>query len=944
MKKLFSILLLFTLAALSATAQKPAFIILKGQVVNQQTGAPAVNQALLIIVDSLGNYPGYSNKVVTDGAGFYSDQIPYLPAITANSRFTVKVSTISCDGQIAQAIGYFYPGSSGVTIDLKICNNTPPGCVAKFKFAPIKNDQMSYAFFNTSSGITDSSDIKYVWQFGDSTSSNEQNPVHTYLKPGLYYACLSISNSNNSCNSTFCLPVVAGITDTQTCENYFSYRNDSSGTQFVFEGYVKNSQAGSWYWDFGDGSSAKGQSVSHSFKGSNNRYKVCLTTSADNTDGTPCTFTSCQEVTLYIPPTCETSFSCMADSSGGGYTFVGFAKNDQINSWKWDFGDGTTTSGQKVTHTFIGQKDQYTVCLTTSGAGYDSTSCTFSSCQNVYISIQSSCKNYFKPTTEDGLTYSFYGALESGATADYYWDFGDGISDTGQQVKHTFSNVSSRKAFNVCLTTIAPVPTTSGFDICKSISCQLIVPRAADSSCKAVMAGVPDASGYVFRFSNLSKGNPDYVNWDFGDGDHSGEQNPVHTFQKAGIYFVCLTISDTLNNCRDKTCQEVWVNMIQPVCKASFLIKPIDSAATSPGFMFINTSSPGYSGLKWSFGDGTSSTEINPVHHYTLPGYYKVCLAIWDSAGYCKDSYCKELFVPGETWQNTISGIVLAGNNPADKGLVWLIGVKNEYSAETNIEKGGSFLFEKVPPGTYYIYAMLTPGSSYFFGFMPTYYISSVSWQNAGIISTFGPSILYKVNLVSIMNYNQGNAVITGNINWTGNPVNEGAPASNVQIILLNKAGEPVAYTFSDSDGNYEFRNLEYGEYTLRAEMRGKATGTADVNLSQSTGNANINFGVNEAAITILSMDESVKSKMRVGNPYPNPVAETLNLDVNAPNSQNAVVDIFDAQGRTVHSESIYLSAGNNRISISTRVLKKGMYILRVNTIESVPIQRKFIK
>ena len=1028
MKKLFSMLLLFTVAVTLATAQQP-FVTLNGHVMNQETGAPVAGQTMFISVDSL-NYPGYYNQVITDETGFYTDQIPYMPG---TAQGVIFVYTSGCNGMMASGTGSFYPGDQAVTIDFNICSNPTPGCVASFKLLLSSNDMLTYSFIDGSYGMPGSSISNWFWDFGDGTASTEQNPVHTYTKPGLFNVCLYISNSDSLCSSSFCISVEAGSTNPGPCENSFWYRSDSTGTGYIFEGWVMNGQADSWTWDFGDGTTATGQTVSHSFTNPNNpnmgytvcltttgagpdstdstacasvscqdvyiyipspcessfwyypdssgtaytfegwamngqidswawdfgdgttatgqtvshtfaspntTYKVCLTISGAGPDGTACTSVSCQDVYIYIPSPCESSFWYYPDSSGTAYTFEGWAMSNQISSWNWDFGDGTTATGQIVSHSFAGPNNTYKVCLTTGGAGPDGTACTSVSCQVVYIYIPSPCENYFEAYSNDGSAYSFAGKMISGVPAVYSWDFGDGATATGQQVTHTFVNAGT--VFNVCLTTIAGDPTTNN-DTCIGSSCQVIFPGGGGSSCEAIMSAIPDSSGYTYHFENFSQGENSFMFWDFGDGGQSTEATPVHTYSTPGMYWACLTISDSLNNCWDQTCQEIWVDIIQPGCQASFLAYPADSVTSSSSYIFINTSAPGYSNQQWSFGDGTESSDLNPVHTNSIPGNYKACLTIWDSSGYCMSTYCMEIFAGDVIGDNNISGVVLAGNTLADQGIVWLIGANNYYYAETLIDSSGTYNFSGVPAGSYYIYAMLTPGSPNFFAYMPSYYAGSLNWQGATIISTGEPNAWYPVSLVPSMYRSQGNASITGSISW-GGTFKSGNPAANVEIVLFNSTGLPIGYAFSNNNGTFEFNNLPYGEYTLHAEMTGKITETVVVFLTENTASVNINFVVTTSAISAVGIKDPDAPKLVAGNPYPNPVGETLYLKLNASASGTAVVDVIDLQGRIIRSEVIEMSIGINRISIATGDLTKGMYLLRVNTEGREPVPRKFIR
>jgi PKD repeat protein len=69
---------------------------------------------------------------------------------------------------------------------------------------------------------------------------------------------------------------------------------------------------------------------------------------------------------------------------------------------------------------------------------------------------------------------------------------------------------------------------------------------------------------------------------------------------------------------------------------------------TSVGGVFINNA--------WSFGDTTYDYTSNPVHYYSIPGTYSVCLGISDSLS-CSDSICQTVVVTGITCNLTITDI-----------------------------------------------------------------------------------------------------------------------------------------------------------------------------------------------------------------------------------------------------------------------------------------------
>ena len=940
MKKNFLFLIL-TIVFSGAFAQLPVFKI-HGRITYQETGAPVAGQPVVIAMDSPQN-TGHLNKVITDANGEYTDTLLYSPEIDQSK---ILVSTFDCRGANVIGTGYVRPGKLEEVVNLSICGKTDTKCEAIFKFSPNPANPLGIAFYDGSRYLPGSGKVNYAWDFGDGSSSTDQNPVHTYASDGVYNVCLNISSADSLCNSSFCMPVKTGSQIPQPCSaNFLWYSNDSSAATILFEVLPDQNSAGSYKWDFGDGTTASGPKVAHTFQSANTSFKVCLSGTWINADGTTCKSYECQEVYVYKPSPCENSFYYQADSTGLGFTFEGWTKDNAVTDWQWDFGDGTSAKGQKVWHIFTGKDSYYKVCLTTQSFTADGTSCLSTSCQEIFITVPSACSNHFEITSADNLTFTFTGKVDAAdQAAEYYWDFGDGESAKGQQVTHTFRGTKAELYYNVCLTTLAKTTDSLGNSECKSISCQFVFP-GNNMQCQAAMSAIPDSSGFNFRFENLSKGNPSFVSWDFGDGIQSNEPNPVHTYTKPGIYTACLFVSDTLNNCWDNTCQEIWVNMIQNGCKASFNAYQAENAAGIT-YSFMNTSSPGYSNQFWTFGDGSVSYEQNPVHTFAAPGKYNVCLTVWNTADSCKDVFCMDVFYGQNTGYNRVPGTVIAGNSPAEKSMVWLISADNSYYDQAITDTAGNFYFKNVPDGSYYLYAMLTPGSADFFKYMPTYFPNSLTWFNAETIRSEYLNSWYMIQLVPSVYApeKQGPATISGFINWEGRIKSPGSiPASNVEVVLFNQAGDPVAYAFTDSNGYFEFKNLQYGNYSIHAEMTGKSTATADINLTENESKVNINFAMNDEAIIAMGIDKSKNPAIVAGNPYPNPVVDILNIQVNHSVSKAAEIEIIDMQGRVIQAVKPFV-VNNSLLQVETGNLSKGIYMLRIKAPGYQDVVRRFIK
>ena len=116
-----------------------------------------------------------------------------------------------------------------------------------------------------------------------------------------------------------------------------------------------------------DGTSASGQTVTQTFQ-NEGFYTVQLTV----TDDAGVSATTSQELTVG-DPNLEPSASITAPdfaNPGETITLDGSGSSDpdgSISSYEWDLGDGTTASGESVTHSY-GSEGQYTVTLTVTDA------------------------------------------------------------------------------------------------------------------------------------------------------------------------------------------------------------------------------------------------------------------------------------------------------------------------------------------------------------------------------------------------------------------------------------------------------------------------------------------------------------------------------------------------------------------------------------------------
>lgn len=131
------------------------------------------------------------------------------------------------------------------------------------------------------------------------------------------------------------------------------------------------------------------------------------------------------------------------------------------------------------------------------------------------------------------------------------------------------------------------------------------------------------------EFTDLSQGSPISWLWSFGDGGSSTAQNPVHIYQNEGIYDVTLV---TTNAYGQSTSQRVKYIRVGLEPTPNFVAAPL--VGPPPHKVHFSDKSTGNpTSWVWDFGDGSTSTEQNPVHVYTGPGRYDITLRVSNVVG-----------------------------------------------------------------------------------------------------------------------------------------------------------------------------------------------------------------------------------------------------------------------------------------------------------------------
>ncbi len=297
-------------------------------------------------------------------------------------------------------------------------------------------------------------------------------------------------------------------------------------------------------------------------------------------------------------------------------------------SWHWDLGNGGTSTLQNPAATYI-TPGTYTVILTatnSNGSSKDTVFITVYTSPSVNFSTDTTTACGSKTVTFNNLTIP-----GAGGTVSYFWDFGDGDSSTAINPSHTYTYPGS---FAISLVVINSSGCTS--TITKNNYIKVIAKPVSAFTANNTSGCTPP---FQVTFTNSSSSGTSYQ-WSFGDGNSSTATNPTHTYTSAGTYNVRL-ITTGANGCKDTLTKNAYIVVGQ--VNANFATSsPVCAGQT---VTFTNTTTPG-AGISrlWNFGNGGTSTALNPVYTYSATGTYTVTL-IEQYANNCNDTIQKTVTV-----------------------------------------------------------------------------------------------------------------------------------------------------------------------------------------------------------------------------------------------------------------------------------------------------------
>ncbi len=505
--------------------------------------------------------------------------------------------------------------------------------------------------FDASNLPVDSSKYKiifYEWDFGDGEEGTGQIISHRFEKKGKFDVILEVTLQDKKTGEE--LPAEYGVTVSvadQALTATFTATPQSGEAPLEVEFDASESvdpdgTIDTYEWDFdedGEFDDAEGVTAEYEFD-KIGRYTVSLRVTSTIGDFE----ISEKEIVVEEAKEPEAVITVVGEPetfiSGLNYVFKGdesTAPTGDIESYEWDFKDGTPTENTKsVSHVFL-NSGTYEVTLKVTdeedNEGETSMVITIGAPQGTPKPVISTT-----PVAEEGLgwvegtvplkvTFDASGTTDSDNNiVDYEWDFnGDGeVQEYGETTAYTFLNDGT-------YTTKLTVIDANGNVGTESIAIK-VLPKGIEAVIEAdrIEGNIPltvefDASG-----SSYDEGQITSYQWDFGDSTSPkiGTASITHKYTSIGTYTAKVTVVGADGSMET---DEILITVREIPLEACFVSVFEEGPAPLETSFDPGCATGTISSYFWDFGDGSTSTDVKPSHVYSDTGSYSASLEVSDA-------------------------------------------------------------------------------------------------------------------------------------------------------------------------------------------------------------------------------------------------------------------------------------------------------------------------
>ena len=783
--------------------------------------------------------------------------------------------------------------STSITKEITVTENQAPDitfttgdnlCIAN----PIQFQSQSTAELNS-----------YQWDFGDGEISTEANPNHTFASAGTYAVKLSVTDTSG-CNNLFMdsfrvfeepIPDFQASAQGSVC----------SQKPIVFENLANLPTEATFSWDFGDGNTSTEENPEHIYQ----EAGEYIVTQSINMAGCEVEKTD----TISVNPGPIVAFQIANNCLGEILQFENTSQGDFLESFQWDFGDGTQSTQTNPSHLYdtAGTYNVQLTALTSNG-------CDFTISQDVNIQpLASVAFEAEVACANQPVQFSEQVNIAVSNITDYFWDFGvSGTqTDVSTEANPTFAFPASG-SYNVRL----QVTTSDG---CTTDTTQTLTVNALpqpdfefENSCinETRLFTPQNSANITAHFWELQNAQGDIL-------QSSQSEIFSYLFSEAGNYQLTYR-QENENLCSNAITKSFTINELP---KPDFAW---GTACAGEAVEFENLTDLNGNNLKkynWSIDGEVISTDARPQYIFEDSGDYLLSLQV-ETQGGCVQSISKEISISPaptaffELTQNIGAYPFILSLN-AEEYQVSSIEYQDSTEPTSNFQLPTSNYLWTLNSDTISSSAKLDhiiqqPG---------TYLLGLILTNEAGCTDEHYEQIrVREPNLdvaLSNLRTNKDDEFTTFvlNVSNRGSLVPERIDLSvDLGSYSVTESLETALYPESN-------RNFSLSLKLTDEQIRGLSK--ICISASPKSGEYVDSNQQNNRICTNL------ESGFKVMDIYPNPALTQFTIPLITPNTDQLTISMEDSNGRQVKIFNYDLEAGYNEIQIQRESLSPGIYFLR---------------
>ena len=503
-----------------------------------------------------------------------------------------------------------------------------------------------------------------LWNFGDGILSNVSPVSHVYDSIGSYSilvlytqdGCMDTLDTVLTIEAILSLPEAAFEHETIACTKEVNFENLSL-------------KADTWSWNFGDGNSSSDQNPAHVYAEIGEYEVVLIATNANGND----TIKQIVSISEYIA-----DFEVIGEFTIGESVRFNILGDSDVSEW---YNDGVLIDRGSSIDYILTQLGTMDIQLVSSFNG-----CSDTVIKSVIVGQDSSLPiAAFETVSFDRCS----GLVELKSTSLFadslVWSYDDASVVIGEEFSHSFSTAGT---YNIRLVAF------NQFGVSSVIESFIIeIPTN-----HIIVQGTPLVdSNLIFDLAESSTS----ILWSFDDGLLQNGSPTTHNYSDKGVYNViaeytsngCIATVDTMIIIDEK--------IIMPLANFEY---EIDDCSGDVSFTNLSEDEMVW---EWSFGDGETSDQEDPIHRFDSSGIYTVKLIVSNAFGVDSMIQLINVDLIIANFEIEVEGLLeieesLDFNLSIDPaGVIWNFG-----NGDASFAKTPSYMY--AIPGTYEVFAYVT--------------------------------------------------------------------------------------------------------------------------------------------------------------------------------------------------------------------------------------------